>query len=170
MNDMRGQPHKCAGNQVERPGAFTLIELLVVITIIAILAALLLPTLAGAKERARRTSCKNAERQFILAVHLFGDDNEQRVPNGASNVTWDEHLPVICRTSSNSLVQNLGNPRTLHRPSFVDYFKVNASFELEAFGTGYVIGYNYHGDHTKYPVAYIVLQHPAMDFAPQIER
>jgi len=66
-------------------GAFTLIELLVVIAIIAILAALLLPTLAGAKERARRASCKSSMRQFILAVHMYGDDNEQVVPSGASN-------------------------------------------------------------------------------------
>src|ERR1043166_3318800 len=62
--------------------AFTLIELLVVIAIIAILAALLLPVLAGAKERARRTSCKNSERQFILAVHMYGDDNTQLLPSG----------------------------------------------------------------------------------------
>src|SRR5690242_12461862 len=65
--------------------AFTLIELLVVIAIIAILAALLLPTLVGAKERARRTSCKNSVRQFLLAVHLYGDDNQQGLPSGAPN-------------------------------------------------------------------------------------
>src|SRR5438105_2392505 len=63
--------------------AFTLIELLVVIAIIAILAALLLPVLAGAKEHARRTSCKNSQRQFLLAVHMYGDDNVQWVPSGA---------------------------------------------------------------------------------------
>ncbi len=50
---------------------FSLLELLVVIAVIAILAALLLPTLAGAKERARRAACKSTERQFILAVNEF---------------------------------------------------------------------------------------------------
>src|SRR5882762_7260249 len=70
--------------------AFTLIELLVVIAIISILAALLLPALVGAKERARRVGCKSSLRQFSLAVHMYGDDNEQKVPTGASNKGPDD--------------------------------------------------------------------------------
>ena len=88
---------------MDRQG-FTLIELLVVIAIIAILAAMLLPVLARAKEKARSAQCACNLRQWGLAYRLYADDHDDFLPRRGQGVQqlaqvnrpedWFNALPV----------------------------------------------------------------------------
>jgi prepilin-type N-terminal cleavage/methylation domain-containing protein len=71
-----------ATDAARTPRAFTLVELLVVIAIIAILAALLFPALASAKERGRRAVCLSNLREIGIAIHTYASDNNGQIPYG----------------------------------------------------------------------------------------
>jgi prepilin-type N-terminal cleavage/methylation domain-containing protein/prepilin-type processing-associated H-X9-DG protein len=71
-----------------QPTAFTLIELLVVIAIIAILASMLLPALAKAKDAAKRITCVNDEKQLVLSAMMWVEDNDGKFPPRGGSPKW----------------------------------------------------------------------------------
>ena len=121
-SDPTGGLRRPAGKFYPR-GAFTLIELLVVIAIISILAALLLPALAGAKAQAYRINCVSNQKQLIVAWTIYAGDNGERLAlNGGDSATTSTspHLWVFGG--------NHGSPETLTNQQFL----VGANFALLA--------------------------------------
>jgi len=81
------------GRNQNRFHSFTLVELLVVLTIIAVLAALLLPSLFSARERGRRASCLNNQRQIYVGTVAFAGDHDGLLPPGQGGAPFIQFVP-----------------------------------------------------------------------------
>lgn len=83
---------------------FTLIELLVVIAIIAILAAMLMPALSKAKQRAWTIACNSNLHQISLGMTMFADDNRGFYPESGGTIPWNATFP---NATTNSWMQQI---------------------------------------------------------------
>ena len=89
--------------------AFTLVELLVVIAILAILMALLLPTLASAREKGLRTACLSNLRQIGISIHAYANDNDGTIPYGPKAPPFTSPFDLYPSTGAPTSLISLGN-------------------------------------------------------------
>ena len=91
---------------------FTLIELLVVIAIIAILAAILFPVFARAREKARQTTCISNQRQIATSILMYAQDHEEMLPSSTtvwSDIKVDPGV-LVCPTKGKGTPNGYGYP------------------------------------------------------------
>jgi len=107
--------------ELRRRAAFTLIELLVVIAIIGVLVGLLMPVVGKAKESGRSTACLSNLRQMGIALQVYVQDNNNRLPFMRDKVYGTNSIVVTNATPLNSpdlvMSNHFGAPRLLRCPS-----------------------------------------------------
>lgn len=124
--------------------AFTLVELLVVIAIVALLLAILVPSLTRAREFTRRSVCRSQVHQLLGAVHTYAAANKSVLPEGKRNLVGavrGEHCIWIGDHLYDLVRQQSGVHDLIACPNLPGFGYHNQY--------GWVIGYNYLGNHPR---------------------
>lgn len=140
---------------MKRKGGFTLVELLVVIAVIALLMSILIPVLRKAKDQAMRIICGNNIKNLIFSLTIYGDRNNNKIPQGGGYWPWDVSWDVTYEMVKNmgrdvsTIKAPAGSPSTYLPLEYSNHFYCPANVQQRRYRDAYweytsgyrVIGY-----------------------------